>query len=623
MRRPRKQRLADKIGTKSGSPQRLRLLEKLSLEDLRRKVERYRDAYYNGQAIISDEEFDALEERLKKLSPKDPLLSKVGHTPVSGRKVTLPHPMGSLPKVRAATGAQRWLDKHPYIVVSDKLDGVSVLIKNNGKTHYNMYTRGNGTQGQDISYLVPTVAGIGMLRRGQAVRGEIVMPKSNFSANWAEKFANPRNLVSGVVNSNKADPAVVKDLVFIAHQLVVPATTLSRAAPYLKSNGFNVVNHVTLNRPTIQELESYLELRKKQSKFEIDGLVLQDPDSDDVVAYKKDISKEAEVKSIEWELSKYKYYKPVVILRRPVQLSGASVKRVSGHNARFLVENGIGPGARILITRSGEVIPKIVGVLRKAKPTFPKEYTWDANKVEILGEPKDDATHMKLTAKRLSEALRILGVPNIREKHLLKLVEGGIDSLYELFVSDDTDFMNAGLGPTQSDQLYTGLKEAKLRATHAQMMQASGIFPRGFGATRFEAILEDIPYTKLSKLTDRTAIRNIAELPGFTEQTAQNFVKYLPKYERFINKLRWKERKRDIRTDNPLRGHVVVFTGFRNRQWEATLKSRGAKVGGGVTKKTTLVVYSKPSTKVDKAKKLGIRVMSKEAFARSFDLPLS
>lgn len=615
-------RKISKVGLQSNAPQRLRMIEKLSLEDLRRKVLRYREAYYNGEAIISDEEFDALESRLKEIAPKDPLLTRIGHKPVSGKKVLLPYPMGSLSKIRAATGATRWLDKHSLLYVSDKLDGVSVLIQNDGKPHYRMFTRGDGKTGQDISYLVPSIAGIGKLRRGQAVRGELLIPKSNFALNWAETFVNARNLVSGAVNSKRADPKLAKDILFIAHEVVSPATPPDQAYRFLKSNGFHVVDYTVMQSPTIEELEDYLARRKQESKFEIDGLVLAEP-SGDIIAYKSEVeAKEALVKKIEWSLSRHQIYKPVVLLTKPIMLSGANVTRVTGHNARYVIDNGIGPGAKIKVTRSGDVIPKVVGVVKKTKPNMPKEYTWDANRVDILGEPTTGEEGYALTAKRLSEALRVLGVPNTRERQLYKLAEHGIDTLYKLFRSDDTDFQEAGLGPTQADSLFTGLKQARLTVSHLEMMKASGIFPRGYGLARFEAILNEIPYDKLKVLNKTTLLRNIAEIPGFTQTTAKNFIKYLPDYVAFVNKLRWKPKKVNLKTDDPIYGLVIVFTGFRNRIWEGVIKARGGKVAAGVTKATTLVVYTdKTSAKVVKAKNMAIRVMSKEAFIRAFNMP--
>lgn len=613
-----------KIASPLRTPQRVRLEEKLSLDELRRRILRYRDAYYNGQSVISDEEFDELENKLRAINPKDPLLTRIGHKPVTGKKVLLPYPMPSLRKIRASSGATKWLDKQRgRVSVSDKLDGVSVLIVNSGKTHYRMYTRGDGRTGQDISYLVPTVAGIGVLRQGQAVRGELLIPKANFSARWAEDFVNARNLVSGAVNSSKADPKLVKDIVFVAHEMVSPQRSLIDSAKYLKSNGFNVVEFTVFDRPTIEELEEYLEQRRNESKFEIDGLVLAD-DSGDVLAFKTEVeSKEATVKEIEWSLSRHSVYKPVVILKRAVMLSGANVSRVTGHNARYIVENGIGPGAKILITRSGDVIPKVVGVTKKAKPNMPEKFTWDANRVDIIGKPQTAKENYELTAKQLSESMRVLGVPNIRERQLFKLAESGYDTLFKLFRADDTDFQEAGLGPTQADQLFTALKQARLTVSHVEMMKASGLFPRGYGLTRFEAILNEIPFDTMKKTNRATLVRHIAEIPGFTTKTAKEFTSYLPDYIAFVMKLRWRPKKVvEAKTNDPLYKQVIVFTGFRNRTWEGVIKSRGGKVAASVTKATTLVVYTdKESTKVQKAKAMTIRIMSRDAFIRSFNMP--
>lgn len=617
---PIKRRLAK---TKITSKPRLRLIEKLSLEDLRRKVQYYRDSYYNGESIISDEEFDAVEKRLKELSPNDPLLEAIGSKPVVGKKVILPIPMGSLTKLRAAE-AVKWLDNvDGSVVLTDKLDGVSILVFNkNG--HTRIYTRGNGRQGQDITHMLPQIAGIGNLRANESVRGELIMPKSNFSSSWASKFVNARNLVSGLVNSKSPDRSIMKDVLFVAHEMIAPQRTINKAATYLKSRGFNVVDYVVFQNPSLKKLQQYLQLRRQRSPYEIDGLVCTSVDTNETVAFKEESEiKEATVKTIEWTLSRHKIFKPVIILQSGVSLSGATVKRVTGHNARYIVENKIGPGAIIKVTRSGEVIPKVIGVVKGAKPNFPKNYDWDDNHVDITGDPENRSDENELVAKRLSEALRVLEVPNTREKQLAKLANYGITTLLELFQSSDKDFAEAGLGPIQADQLFTSLKIALTKIDHSTMMKASGFWPRGYGVRRFDLVLAQLPYKDLINFTDAKLTKLISVIPGMTVASAKEFIKHLPRYDAFVRALKWKPIKINRNNNDPLASEVIVFSGFRNRNVENIIKARGGKVAAGITKATTILVTTTPkSVKSLKAKALRIRIMPPDKFSQLYGITL-
>lgn len=599
----------------------------MDLIRLRRQIERFRDRYHNmsvdGPEPPPDEVYDTLEARLRKLSPNDPLLKKVGATIKRGKKVKLPHPMPSLDKIYPDRGADKWVSAHSSITVSDKLDGISAQLKNVGG-EYSLYTRGDGKVGQDISALIPRIT-FGTLRDGEAVRVELQMPRGSFDKNWAKKYANPRNLVSGIVNSANPKAPELKDIVAIAHGMLNPKRSLRNSAAYMKSRGFVVVPHKTFNSPTIKKLQDYLTERKNASKFELDGLVLED--GPDQISFKVNSeAKEATVKEVKWILSKNKRLIPVVHFTRAVQLSGVSVTHPTGHNAKFIKDNGIGPGAVVYVVRAGDVIPKIVGVKKKVKPEFPKGAKWDATKTHLIGNVATQVEKNSVYTRKLSEALRILGVPQIREGLVSKLVEAGYTNLLSLFKAGDEDFQAAGLGPTQADLLYTGLQEAKQRATHSTMMWASGKFPHGMGASRFDAINKHIPYERMRKATDRGLFRMILAIPGFSDITANQFVSGFNKYVQFVTKLRWRPRVTKRVSDDSLTGVSVVFTGVRNKKVEDVIRARGGKVSGSISKNTTVLVIKDSSflTKVKgvKAKLLGVKTMTLDKFAASYGIQL-
>ena len=132
--------------------------------------------------------------------PKNAILEEVG-AKIDKNKVKLPYEMASMDKIKPDTNALfNWKNKYggPY-VLSCKLDGVSGLYSTEGEEP-KLYTRGNGIEGQDISYLIETLDRL--KEKNIVVRGEFIIPKSVFEKKYKSKFANARNLVSGIINSN-------------------------------------------------------------------------------------------------------------------------------------------------------------------------------------------------------------------------------------------------------------------------------------------------------------------------------------------------------------------------------------------------------------------------------------
>jgi len=152
--------------------------------------------YRNFQPIMTDNEFDILQDYITEKYPSNQSVYQIGAPIESGsRKVTLPYHMGSMDKIKPDTGAlANWMAKYkgPY-VLSCKLDGVSGLYSTEGPVP-KLYTRGDGKVGQDISHLIP------YLRlpktKGIVIRGEFIIPKVIFETKYKTKFANPRNMVS-------------------------------------------------------------------------------------------------------------------------------------------------------------------------------------------------------------------------------------------------------------------------------------------------------------------------------------------------------------------------------------------------------------------------------------------
>lgn len=591
--------------------------------ELKNKIRKARIAYFNtGKPHMSDKKYDMLEDRLRKLDPNSDLLKQVGAiASKSARKVNLPYDMPSLDKVKPNESLRSWLDSHPGpYTLSDKIDGVSSMLVV-GKDGYNMYTRGNGSVGTDITHLIPHVKGMPskVYKKYKAIRGELVFTKNRFAARYAEQFKNARNLASGVVNSKDINPAA-KDLLFLVHQIVDPETGLASAKAYLEQIGFNVATIKVVSKLDEEFLLKYLADRREKSKVDIDGIVITSM-SGASVAFKAGYETAiGEVKEIVWRATRYGFLKPTIVLRTPVNLAGASLTRFTAHNAKFLVANKIGVGAKIEVIRSGEVIPK---VMRTIKPSpvspLPRDMDWEWNdtRVDIVLLDVDSSDETVIDS--LVTFLIRLRVDKIKSSTVSKLVEADIDTIEKMVKASADDFEEAGLGPASASHLESSIQQRLKEATVQALMSGSNLFGRGMGERKIGTILADIPFKQqlsLYKTSKKELTTRISIVPGIGIETARNYVKTLPAFIRFLKAIGWKPTR--LVTTTAVKTGLgispsVVFTGFRDANLQLAIERIGGSVGGSVSKNTTHVVTLNPNAgtvKLAKARKLGINIIT-------------
>ena len=191
----------------------IKVLEQLNEKQLGDIIRIANSKYYNQTPIMTDNQYDIIKEFIEHKFPDNAIVTEIG-AEVERNKVKLPYEMGSMDKIKPDTGAlSLWMSKYkgPY-VLSCKLDGVSGLYTTEG-TKPKLYTRGNGKVGQDISHLIP------FLRlpktKGVVIRGEFIIPKKVFDEKYGTIFANPRNMVAGIINHKHISDAI-NDLHFVA-----------------------------------------------------------------------------------------------------------------------------------------------------------------------------------------------------------------------------------------------------------------------------------------------------------------------------------------------------------------------------------------------------------------------
>ena len=610
-------------------------LDSLTEEELTDMLNYANTMYRNFQPIMTDNEYDILEDYIKEKYPNNKALTQIGAPPTKN-KVTLPYFMGSMDKIKPDTNALKtWEAKYqgPY-VLSCKLDGVSGLYTTEGKTPH-LYTRGDGKVGQDISYLIP------YLRlpknKGLVIRGEFIMPKETFNKKYKTTFANARNMVSGIVNQKSVNPTTIKDIDFVSYELIKPLKKPSEQMATLQKLDINVVQHIQVNKGQLNnELLSEILIDWRDTyPYEIDGVIVTNDDiyperksgnPEHAFAFKMVLSDqiaEAKVVDVIWTPSKDGYLKPRVRIE-PINLGGVKIEYATGFNGQFIYDNKIGIGAVIELIRSGDVIPhirKVVVPATQAKmPTIP--YKWSNTHVDILLEDIDSDEIVK--AKNITGFFRGLEVEGLSSGNISRIIAAGFDSIPKILNMTPQDFLQVeGFKEKTAQKLYTNIQTQMQSAPLVTIMAASNIFGRGFNNKKLELILNEYPDV-LQEQQNPNKVKKVAAIKGMATKTAEAFVEKIPAFIAFLYevnleaKLQQQEQykiQKQIDTTNPLYNKSIVFTGFRDKQLEDQLKAIGAKIGTSVSKNTFIVVTKDPldeTGKVLEAKKLGIQIMTPE-----------
>lgn len=621
------------------------ILEKLSIKEIAQLLKQANHAYHEeGKPLFSDDIYEIIREYLAKLVPNHPLIQTdvVGAVPKKD-KVKLPIWMGSLNKIKDdPSEVEKWKAKYKgNYVVSEKLDGISCLyyFKDGVVT---LYSRGDGTFGQNISHLLKYVRGIPthetLPSQEIMVRGELILSKDDWKTVKVERN-NPRNTVAGLANSKKPDPKIAKLVWFVAYESIEPQMVPQEALKWLRKVGFRVVHHSVVENQELDAdtLSKLLMDRRSKGEFEIDGIVVNhnkahDAPSDDnpsfAFAFKSILTLEkAEVivKDVVWNVSKNGLLKPVVIFDT-VYISGVHIHRASGHNAQFIEKHVIGPGSRIVVIRSGDVIPYILDVLSPSasgKPHFPDaiQYPWKWNESNVELVLINPLLAQEYQLKQLENYATVLGIKGLGPKVIKRLFDKGIDTIKKLVNVAKIDLYRATLSSKHTMKIYSQMQDIYSKGTCIEFMAASNIFGGGFGKKKFQLISEAFPSVLENK---PPTLEELLETKGIGERFARYFLQNLDKFHEFREEVGLPCRSTLIPIEPTpdglmaLSGKTIVFTGFRSKELEAFIVKRGGKVSSSVSSTTHIVVAKNPedtSIKAEIAKELGIPLMGLKIFS--------
>jgi DNA ligase (NAD+) len=602
----------------------------------------YQQTYESGEPEIDDATFDTLQVIYEKKSGKN--FKEVGAIPKSS-KVELPYYMGSLDKIKGKTAEadlKRWMKTYtgPWIV-EDKMDGISALYSVryiDNKPITKLYTRGNGVVGTDISHLLDYI-NIPIPDFDIIVRGELIILEQDFiRANTG--FKNPRNTAAGAINSKELNIGIIKLINFYAYNIVdwsYDKINKELQMKYLNALNFKVPWYIPAEELSIQNLEEALKLRRKEAPYEIDGLVITNNQVYELesgrnpryaIAFKVDKFMETRVIDVIWEASKDGVIKPVVIYE-PVIMSGVTMSRASGKNAKFIVNNLIGPGAVILITRAGDVIPDIVEIITpvdKSSLILPEEeYEWNESNIEFILVDKEN--NVKVQRERIEYFFKTMDIKNMGPGRVNLLYSHGFDTIYKILsASPDEISTIPGLGFKSADQIYNSIQDVITKAPLSKVMAGSGIFGSGFGVRKMELVIDSYPdILEMNEMNTDELTELIQNIEGF-DKTSVDFAINLPRFKLWLNEHNMIKIKSNVvkaSSVQNLLGEKIVFTGFRSPELEIKIKERGGTISTSISKNTTILLakdISDLKTKGAKAEELGVKIIQLEEFKKMYNL---
>lgn len=648
----------------------INILKTLSEDDIATIIQKANYSYYNTKIpLFSDNLFDMIKEYLENINSNHPILKNIGSVSEGEKKEVLPYFMGSLDKIKADEKAiTKFMKNYPSeYIISDKLDGNSAMIQYiNGEMK--LYTRGDGTIGQNISHLIPFIQHIIPLKNAGEItlRGELIISKNDFDT-VKDKGANARNMVAGLINAKVPDLELIKLVQFIGYELIKPILEPEKQFKYISTTGYKSVfnKKITEEKLTIDELSKILIDRREMSEFEIDGIVIfhnklhkrvkENPKY--AFAFKSILTmKQAEVivTNVEWNMSKDGYLIPVVNFN-PISLAGVTIKRAHGFNGKFIKDNKIGPGSKIIILRSGDVIPYITKILSKSETgegQLPEiKYTWTKSGVDIMLTIEDQQISDELKFKNLVYFFDKINVKGLSEGNLKKIYDSGKKTVKDIFNITVDDLLKVnGFKIKMAEKILIAIQERIKILDCTTVMNASNTLGRGIGNKKIELIILNIP--TILQIRHIPSISELLSLKGIEKTTANIFIANLPKYFQFIddneikcifapitNSVICPPNCQPITKNSLLNSSVpifiekkqiftnmkFVFTGFRNDILEKYIKESGGYVSTSITKKITAVIRKDGkdnSSKVKKAEELGITIINLIDFMQQYNIKL-
>ncbi|MDR1507554.1 MAG: NAD-dependent DNA ligase LigA [Treponema sp.] len=620
---------------------------------LERLIVSYQRSYYNGEAEISDAEFDLLWDELKSLHPKSPVLAKVGKDDGGFPKAKHLIPMGSQEKAANPEEFLQWAEKISALgdfggfVVQYKLDGASLELQYKNGILLKAVTRGDGVTGDEITSNARAMKGVVEKLKDDfsgGVRGEVIMTHDVWQKKYRDK-ANCRNAANGLMR--RKDGKGSEDLSFITYDACAPDNDdffVNEAGKisWLERQGFAVIPLVeTANPGEIIAYREKIASARDTLPFDIDGLVIKDKTTDPAdlrrarperqIAFKFVLETAFSVlRDVEWSESGATYT-PIGVID-PVRLAGTTVQRANLNNPDMIRAMGLKIGKAVSVVKRGEIIPKIEGLAPDG--ALPAEHEQEIVFPDTCGTCgtalEDGGTRLfcpnpgcqKKLHHRLEKWAGVLDIRELGDKLLRQLFDKkrvmSVAALYTLTAEELALYERMG---KQSAE-----KVIRHIMTPREMSLAG--FVAGFDFEGVgELIMERVAssgYNTLERLRS-AAVEDLARIWGIGTITAETIVQGLRDAKEDMDNvlasgvisIAAPPREEDL----PLLGLSFCFTGelktMKRSAAEEKIKLLGAALKSSVVKDLSYLVTNDTESgtaKNKKARDLGIPIIDEDQF---------
>jgi DNA ligase (NAD+) len=616
--------------------------------------------YRNGMSmLLKDAEYDIIWQYARENYPELPQVNKVGiDVNCSGRMQKLPIYMGSLDKIKNnVKKIESFKNKYSgSYVVSDKLDGISGLYYCKMGERPRLYSRGNGKIGQDLSFLLDKIQGLPpyeeICSRDFVVRGEFIMRNDDYQTHFKDEFRSPRYAVaSAIISQDKNTKTNILDKIhFVSYEQIIPRGTPQEQMDRLRQepNMEVVYNRVMTDKELTNEtLSDLLTNRRYNNIYNIDGLVIShneyyrpptDGNPKHAFAFKmllRDQMAESVVTGVEWLPSKHGVLIPKIHIEK-VTLSTGSISKIAAYNARYIIDNMIGVGARVVVFRSGDIIPKVLRVIEPAQvPSFPTgfDYEWDNRKINFV--LKDISPNSLVKMKRIRYFLHSLGGTYVGESTIQKLYNSGFVTLRQFIEMKPEDILQKkirGIAKKRAEKIVNTIKNVIERANPIMIIDATGKFGSFFGTKKIYNIAMIYPEAFDISISHAERQAGLLSVKGIGPKLSEKFVNNLDKFYQFIteNNIPFPEKiveyfkKKMDNINKYMVGVKVVFSDIKNNTaLENYVTTEGGEIVNVVTVDVTDVVASNPKDDNDKlnmARELCLPIYNVSQFKKKYNI---
>lgn len=600
---------------------------------------KYKEAYYNGQPLVSDQEYDKLEDTLRTIEPDHPFFEGVGYDPKEKTKwVKTNHviPMMSLNKANSSADVKGWFlsskPKDGLLSWSEKLDGISIsLVYDQGKI-VSATTRGNGEVGEDI------LANVVMMRNVPrqlptsvtgAFRGEIVLLHDDFVKHFPS-YSNARNAASGIARvEDREDAKKCQYLDVRIYEAFVRNVTFDNETQkfeYIRTLGFKTPmwgSSLTLDE-ALAVHDKYAKGYRQEIPYDIDGIVIRHHKQDSydragernnrphgAIAFKfKADGTTTTLRDIVWQVGNTGRLTPVAQFD-PVELAGATISKATLYNFSYVKALGLTKDCIIEVERANDVIPKITKKVNCFnKETFGAPTSCPSCNIDVVQEGEyiqcnnpSCSSKVEGNVKAWLDSLDILEWGTFVVSEIVKQgLINDIADLYNLTVGDLCDLTNEGgarLGEKTAQTLLDTL-HAKKQVSLDQFLGGLNILLfRDKGVRKLmKGGLDTLDKIKTASLSDMESVEGIGDIK------AKSFLKGLRDNESLIEKLL----QHVSITDNKgsLTSMSFCVTGSLShprKVIEKMIKDAGGEMKSSVTKDLTYLVTNDPESSSSKNKK--------------------